>query len=92
MARESSASVSSVMKFCATQPACEAAMPSFKRESLAPVRKVRTWSAVGADDGLGGPPGALTFEQLALSRASSTSVDGSPGHRERLVLMRSLYR
>jgi hypothetical protein len=57
---------------------------------LAPVRKVRTESAVGADDGLGGPPGALTFEQLAVNSTSPASVDGSLAQRNRLILIWSL--
>ena len=39
-------------------------MPSFNSESLAPVRKVPASSAVGPDDGMGGPPGALDAQDV----------------------------
>ena len=74
LARASSASVSSVMKFCATQPGLRAAMLSFSSVALASVRKVLASSAVGAEDGFGGPPGALTFEQAIAIASWRTTV------------------
>ena len=54
-ARASSASVSSVMKFCATQPACAAAMPSFSSVPFAFSRNGLPRPAVAAAVGAPGP-------------------------------------
>jgi hypothetical protein len=57
------------MKFCATHPACEPATLNFKSAAFTSVRKAFASAGVGADDGFGGPPGALTLEQ-AIAIAS----------------------
>ena len=73
VARASSASVSSVMKFCATQPAWEPATPSFSSVALTLVRNALASSAVGPED-VSGPPGAMTLEQAAVAPRSRTRV------------------
>ena len=63
------------MKFCATHPACEPATLNFKSAAFTSVRKAFASAGVGADDGFGGPPGALTLEQaIAIASWRTTTA------------------